>query len=134
MGDLALDGGATSSSSTGCARIAHPRLVFDDDGGEEGVALTTVVARSVPSVVPVAPVSFYQGAAACAAAGKRLCAPAEWLWACENGTATNTYPYGDTFDGAGHSEAHETTCGSVTELSPHDSSYGGTGLRCCSGT
>lgn len=50
-------------------------------------------AVSVPGAVPQAYVSGTQAAAACAAAGKRLCTDAEWLRACK-GPAGDPYPYG----------------------------------------
>jgi hypothetical protein len=55
---------------------------------------TPVRAVSVADAVPQGYVSGTQAAAACAAAGKRLCSDAEWLRACR-GPAGSTYPYGD---------------------------------------
>ncbi|HEV8320108.1 MAG TPA: SUMF1/EgtB/PvdO family nonheme iron enzyme [Myxococcota bacterium] len=52
-------------------------------------------ARALRGAVPQAYISGAQAAAACAAAGKRLCTDAEWLRACQ-GPSGNTYPYGDT--------------------------------------
>jgi formylglycine-generating enzyme required for sulfatase activity len=49
--------------------------------------------------MPCTQINFFQAAGACTNAGKRLCAGAEWLWACEGGTAANAYPYGDIYDG-----------------------------------
>jgi len=57
---------------------------------------TPVRARSAKSSVPQAYVSGTQAAAACAAAGKRLCTDAEWLRACQ-GPGGTTYPYGDAY-------------------------------------
>lgn len=51
------------------------------------------VARSVAGVRPQAYVSGAQAAAACAAAGKRLCAPVEWRAAC-GGSQGFAFPYG----------------------------------------
>ncbi|MFZ5475923.1 MAG: SUMF1/EgtB/PvdO family nonheme iron enzyme [Myxococcota bacterium] len=51
------------------------------------------VARSVPAVVPQAYVSGEVAAAACEAAGKRLCTLEEWMGACRF-----AYPYGDTYE------------------------------------
>jgi hypothetical protein len=58
---------------------------------EEGHALRAV---SVPNVFPQAYVSGAQAARACAAAGKRLCAPVEWRKACM-GPAPKTFGYGN---------------------------------------
>ncbi len=51
-------------------------------------------ARSRGAVVPQAHISQVDAAAACAAAGKRLCTDAEWVTACKGRTPTR-YPYGD---------------------------------------
>ncbi len=56
-----------------------------------------IKAVSVPGVVPQAYVSKYQANLACKAAGKRLCSGEEWKVACE-GSAKQTYPYGNTVD------------------------------------
>jgi hypothetical protein len=58
---------------------------------EEGHALRAV---SVPNVYPQAYISGAQAARACAAAGKRLCAPVEWRKACM-GPKQATFGYGD---------------------------------------
>ena len=55
---------------------------------------TRVVARARRGVVPQAYVSQEQAAAACEAAGKRLCSDDEWLSACR-GRTPSLYPYGD---------------------------------------
>lgn len=54
----------------------------------------TLRARSRSDVVPQAYISQVDAAAACAAAGKRLCTDAEWVTACKGRTPTR-YPYGD---------------------------------------
>jgi sulfatase modifying factor 1 len=51
-------------------------------------------ARSRAGAVPQAHISQVDAAAACAAAGKRLCTDEEWLTACRGRTPTR-YPYGD---------------------------------------
>ena len=58
----------------------------------------TMSARSCsrPGVLPWGSVTETEAAAACAAAGKRLCTAAEWQRACE-GTAANQYPYGNAY-------------------------------------
>ncbi len=57
----------------------------------ERVSVRAVSARGV---VPQGYISQHQAAAACAAAGKRLCADGEWLRACR-GPRAQTYGYGD---------------------------------------
>ena len=54
------------------------------------------VAVSEAGEVPQAYISGEVAAAACAAAGKRLCTLAEWMRACE-GPGGTLYPYGDTY-------------------------------------
>ena len=61
-------------------------------------------ATSRPGVMPWLNVSFAEAQAACEAAGKRLCSPAEWEQACK-GPAQTTYSYGDTYD--------PTTCNGI---------------------
>jgi hypothetical protein len=51
-------------------------------------------AVSRAGVIPQAYISGSQAAGACAASGKRLCAPDEWERACR-GPAGTTFPYGD---------------------------------------
>jgi formylglycine-generating enzyme len=53
-----------------------------------------VRAVSRPSVIPQAHISMAHAARACAAAGKRLCRPAEWVAACR-GPDWTTWPYGE---------------------------------------
>ncbi len=55
------------------------------------------LATSRPGVMPWMNISFADAAAACQAAGKRLCSPAEWEMACKGPNQT-TYAYGDTYD------------------------------------
>jgi hypothetical protein len=57
---------------------------------------TAVRAVSLRNAVPQACVNGTQAAAACAAAGKRLCTDAEWLRACQ-GPGGTTYPYGSAY-------------------------------------
>lgn len=54
-----------------------------------------VLAVSLEYAIPQGYISGQQAAAACAAAGKRLCSDAEWLGACR-GAQNLSYPYGDT--------------------------------------
>lgn len=56
---------------------------------------TPVRAVSLACAVPQSNISGTQAAAACVAAGKRLCTDAEWLRVCQ-GLRGTTYPYGDT--------------------------------------
>jgi len=56
-------------------------------------------ATSRPGVLPWQVQSNAEADAACQAAGKRLCTPAEWQMACQ-GPASSVYAYGNTYDGA----------------------------------
>lgn len=58
---------------------------------ESGMAVTG------PEQFPQGYISGDVAAAACAAAGKRLCALEEWMRACQGPDAT-VYPYGDLYD------------------------------------
>lgn len=70
-------------------RVAvHPYYERPADG-------VTYEARSAPGFFPQAYVSRDEAAAACDAAGKRLCSYREWRRACQ-GPASRRYPYGDT--------------------------------------
>jgi Sulfatase-modifying factor enzyme 1/Putative metal-binding motif len=64
-----------------------------------GSGASTVRACSRPDVLPWANVTYDEAVGACGAVGKRLCAPAEWLAACE-GASLNLYPYGPSYVGA----------------------------------
>jgi hypothetical protein len=55
---------------------------------------TPARAVSIAGAVPQAYVSGTQAAAACVAAGKRLCTDAEWLRACRGAAGTDLWPYG----------------------------------------
>ncbi len=69
---------------------------LDDDGSwpDIGATATTAIAASGWGRWPAGQVSYYQAAAACLNAGKRLCTEAEWRRACE-GPDGWTYPYAD---------------------------------------
>lgn len=95
--DLDADGRVADRAVAEAHGVSHGML-FDDDGGEEAVRLTTAVARSAPTADPAA-VSFFQAAAACLNAGKRLCTGDEWRWACQGGPISRDYPYEGAFDG-----------------------------------
>jgi formylglycine-generating enzyme required for sulfatase activity len=69
-----------------------------DDGRDESVA------RSVAGVLPWQVQDNATAAAACAAAGKRLCADDEWRLACR-GVDDTDYPYGDSYQ--------PTTCNGI---------------------
>ena len=61
------------------------------------VVPTGGVAAAADGEIPQGYVSGDVAAAACAAAGKRLCTLEEWMRACQ-GPDGWTYPYGDTYD------------------------------------
>jgi len=55
-----------------------------------------VRAVSIEGAIPQGYITGRQAAAACEAAGKRLCTDDEWLRACRGAGLANTYPYGNT--------------------------------------
>ncbi|MBN2358250.1 MAG: SUMF1/EgtB/PvdO family nonheme iron enzyme [Deltaproteobacteria bacterium] len=55
------------------------------------------VARSERGVIPWFPITLAQARAGCAAAGKRLCRPEEWITACQ-GPDHLAYSYGPEYD------------------------------------
>jgi hypothetical protein len=109
--------GSANQDTDGDGKIADPNaaraharshgLQFDEDPAnpgtvdpnEAGVALTTVIAQSVRYRTAVVGMSFWQAAAACANAGKRLCTGEEWKWACSGAGASNRFAYGNEYDG-----------------------------------
>ena len=70
------------------------------DGGEsphspfDVIADASVRAKSAANVVPQGYISQVEAAAACVAAGKRLCAADEFALACRGADAGSDYPYG----------------------------------------
>jgi hypothetical protein len=66
------------------------------DAAADAHGVKKVRACSKPGVLPWNAVTRDQAAAACAAAGKRLCTGAEWQAACA-GSAGLLYPYGATY-------------------------------------
>ncbi len=68
------------------------------EGGDPYAVPATGTAATAPDVVPQGYISGTVAAAACIAAGKRLCSRSEWMLACA-GSAGRTYPYGDSYDG-----------------------------------
>jgi hypothetical protein len=85
--------------STFCIDKYEASLVRMDTGEAwcpyDNPGTTPMVAVSVAGAVPQAYIDQVQAGAACANAGKRLCADTEWLRACQ-GPNGDTYPYGDT--------------------------------------
>ncbi len=59
-----------------------------------------VRAVSIEGAIPQGYITGTQAAAACAAAGKRLCTDAEWLRACRGPGLSRTYPYAGARDDA----------------------------------
>jgi len=82
-----------------CVDRYEAALVLQSDGSPWSPYLnpgsTPVRAVSLAGAVPQSNISGTQSAAACAAAGKRLCTDAEWRRVCQGPQGT-TYPYGDT--------------------------------------
>jgi formylglycine-generating enzyme required for sulfatase activity len=76
------------------------------------VPVGSQVAQSVEGVPPQGYISGEMAAAACEAAGKRLCTLEEWMRACQ-GPDGLTWPYGNTYDPA----ACNDTCGQHPVLS-----------------
>lgn len=83
-----------------CVDRYEASLTLRTDAGETAVSPyhppapgNVYVARSRAGVVPQAYISGPQAAAACKAAGKRLCAPVEWRAAC-GGREGLVFPYG----------------------------------------
>ncbi len=74
---------------------SRPDATADSAGQDESSA------TSRPGVLPWktdgTPAGYTTAQAACTAAGKRLCAPAEWLSACQ-GPAQKVYCYGNSYD------------------------------------
>ena len=110
-GDSGAKASPEDATGAGCpthmARIdafcvdRYEAYVVELDGGVEHphspylpVEGLTVAARAARGVVPQAYVSQPQAAAACSAAGKRLCTAAEFEAACRTGS--DDYPYGGT--------------------------------------
>lgn len=102
------DDGKIADAEVAAAHAASHGFLADDD--ETNVAKTTVVARSVRGELP-AELSYYQAAAACVRAGKRLCRAAEWRAACQNQAQATRYPYGSRFDQADQAGADCWTSG-----------------------
>ena len=93
-----------SRVTTFCVDTYEAYVVEVDDAGVESphspyaTLGDGVVARArvAAGVVPQAYVSQVQAAAACAQAGKRLCAASEFTLACRGADAGDDYPYGGT--------------------------------------
>ncbi len=66
------------------------------DASATAIGVTDARSCSRAGVLPWSGVSYASAAAACAAAGQRLCSAAEWQAACE-GAAAQTYPYGSAY-------------------------------------
>ena len=73
------------------------------------------IAALAEGVMPQAYISGEVAAAACAAAGRRLCTSEEWLRACRGPTGT-TYPYGNVYD--------STACNEGRAVHPMEELFG----------
>jgi hypothetical protein len=81
---------------------------------------------SNPNVLPWVAVTHDQAAAACAAAGLRLCTAAEWQLACA-GSSGNAYPYGSSYQAnACNGKDYDLDCATPDSdaLLPTGSPYG----------
>jgi hypothetical protein len=94
-------------------RYESATVVVAPDGGtaphpyDQPVDNLTVAAVVADGIKPQGYISEVQAAAACAAAGKRLCTLAEWLGACR-GPQNFTYPYGNTYQAGWCNEGRAT--------------------------
>jgi hypothetical protein len=99
------------------ATADRPGLDLVPDDGREAYVEARACGR--PGVLPWANVTHAEAAAACAAAGARLCRRDEFTSACGEGRA---YPYGDVYDAAacngGAYDADPATPGDQDALSP----------------
>ena len=73
---------------------SHEAARPDSSGSGAGKATTRACSKA--SVLPWSKATYAQAAAACAAAGKRLCSGAEWEVACQ-GSGGKLYPYGASY-------------------------------------
>jgi hypothetical protein len=125
--ESAGDGGCPSGMqrvSTFCIDTYEAALVEDlPDAGVRpwspyfNPGATRIRAVSLPGAIPQGYINQVESAAACAAAGKRLCTDAEWLRACQ-GPSTTTYPYG--------SSRQPGVCNDARSLHPAIELYGTT--------
>ncbi len=73
---------------------------------------------SAPELNPRVAVSWDQWKLYCAWTGGRLCTEAEWEYAARNGSAGNTYPWGDAAPTCADAVYGTDTCGSPSAPSP----------------
>lgn len=107
------DDGKIADPEVAAAHAASHGFQADDD--EPNVVKTTVIAQSVKGELP-AELSYYQAAAACVRAGKRLCRAGEWRAACQNQAQATRYPYGPRFDQADQAGADCWTSGLASSV------------------
>jgi hypothetical protein len=97
------------------------------DATASAVGVSTARACGKPSVLPWATVTQTQAAAACAAAGLRLCNELEWIRGCA-GTAGNQFPYGNVYQpNACNGRDWNPTCGppdAFEQVQPTATPYG----------
>jgi eukaryotic-like serine/threonine-protein kinase len=86
------DGGPASCPAA-MALVAPPGVCVDRYEAARGAG---DVAIAEPGLQPWTEITFDEAGAACARAGKRLCAEGEWAAACQ-GPCGRAYPYGDAY-------------------------------------
>ena len=114
------DGSGTVLFQIYAFEASHP----DATAGSGGLLGNRSCSRS--NVLPWTAVTEDQAAAACAAAGKRLCTSAEWQLACA-GTAGLSYPYGNTYSAtACNGKDYDPNCSAPDDdtVLPTGTSYG----------
>jgi hypothetical protein len=96
-GDTGMDGGPCPAEMALAGTTCVDRWEDHLSGASPYDVPTDGVAVSEVGAVPQGYISGEVAAAACAAAGKRLCSLGEWMRAC-GGPDGTTWPYGDTYD------------------------------------
>lgn len=114
--DSGIDSGGGGSCPSDMVYVSGADVCIDAYESSQGASDQAV---SAASATPWVSVTQGEAAAACEAAGKRLCERSEWEAACQ-GPSGNEFPYGDTYDpeacnGADHQEDALVPTGSMTD-------------------